>query len=225
MKLKSILILGIVFIIVFFIYLTTLDKKVYYLDLGIRDNNDYTYADMVNDYFIEINKQEKYINYFTSKDYRTTDLIRDVEDNKMVLQDNKKQTIKNALIKADLVTLNIGSNDLYYKLNSDVDSEEEIYNYIDEILTDLEDLFEYLREYCKEDIIFIGLHNKYDNKYIDFFEYINEKITKMCDENDIYFINPNNILEKEDYSDIYTESGNKKIYNEIKNIIDKNILK
>ena len=133
MKLKSILILGIVFIIVFFIYLTTLDKKVYYLDLGIRDNNDYTYADMVNDYFIEINKQEKYINYFTSKDYRTTDLIRDVEDNKMVLQDNKKQTIKNALIKADLVTLNIGSNDLYYKLNSDVDSEEEIYNYIDEI--------------------------------------------------------------------------------------------
>lgn len=225
MKLKSILVLGIVFIVVFFIYLTTLDKKVYYLDLGIRDSDDYTYADMISNYFIKINKQEKYINYFTSKDYRTTDLIRDIKDNKMVLQNNKKQTIKNALIKADLVTLNIGSNDLYYKLNSDIDSKEEIYNYIDEILNDIEELFSKLREYCKEDIIFLGFYNKYDNKNKEFFEYANERIIKMCNNNNIYFINPNTIIEKEDYSDIYKESGNKKIYNEIKNIIDKNILK
>ena len=67
----------------------------------------------------------------------------------------KKKSIKNALIKADLVTLSIGMNDFLYKMNLDVEefSMEELYDYVDEMSEDTDTLLRLLREYCKEDIM------------------------------------------------------------------------
>ena len=50
MKLKTIIYALIIFIAVFLIYLTTLDKKIYYLNLSI-DSETYTYDKLIKKRF------------------------------------------------------------------------------------------------------------------------------------------------------------------------------
>lgn len=200
MKIKTILIISIVIVFIFVIYLTTIDKKVYYLNLSdnysnLEDNYSYYYKE----YLIKEKKLEKYINDFDLNDYRITDLVRAIEDNKEVIINDKKQTIKNALIKADLITLSIGMNDINYKIGTNV--EVDLYDYVDESIKDMELLFTLIRQYSKEDIVFIGLYNVYGSKYNKIFSYINDKLDALCNEYDIKFL---------DISDII---GNKKIDN------------
>lgn len=186
---KKILFIASICLITFLIYLTTIDRKVYYLALGdlyaMGVNSygikDYGYKDSINDYLVSKNILEKSIS-FIDKDYRTTDLMRDIIDNK----ENDNIKLKQALIKADLVTISIGFNDLYGKVSKE---------YIDSSINDLKNLFIKIREYCKEDIIFIGyviddylmpyiddryeqLCNKYNIKYISFYENIGLLDTK-----------------------------------------------
>ena len=139
MKLKTILIGSIILLTTFLIYLTTLDKLVYFLALGDSLANgktpygesDYSYNDYLRDYIDNKDILEKYIDGFIVDDYRITDLVRDIEDNRKILINNKNQSIKNALIKADLVTLSIGMNELYYKLNTANLENNDIYDHID----------------------------------------------------------------------------------------------
>ena len=117
MKIKSLLCLSLIFILVFIIYLTTLDRDVYYLNISI-DNNKNSYDTYVKAYLEQEKKLEKYISAFASSNDRATDIIYSIKENKAVIINNKKQTIKNALIKADLVTLFIGLNDINYKVSA-----------------------------------------------------------------------------------------------------------
>ena len=73
MKLKSLLVIAVSLLLVFLIYLTTLDKKVYYLALGdslaVGINpyldKDYGYTDYVNDYLEDKGILEKYISEYS----------------------------------------------------------------------------------------------------------------------------------------------------------------
>ena len=119
MKWKALIFLALTFLIVFIIYLTTLDRKVYYLNLGDEiAGGDSNYGEWIKDYFKSKGKLEKYVSEFIEEDYRTTDLIHAIEDNRKVYSNGMNITLKNALIKADLVTLSIGSNDIYYKITT-----------------------------------------------------------------------------------------------------------
>jgi hypothetical protein len=116
---------------------------------------------------------------FNEVDYRTTDLLRDIKENKSIIINNKKQTIKNALIKADLITLSIGYNDLLYKISIENNDKNELLNHVDGVMEDIDELLNYIKEYCKEDIIVLGyyvpnLHKKNEiiNEYI---KYANDK--------------------------------------------------
>ena len=119
---KKILIIGVIILSIFIIYLTTLDKKVYYLvlgdeiSLGLTSNNKYekNYTEYIKEYLEEKNILEKYINEYTTQNYRITDIINDINNNKEI--EDTKKTLKNALIKADLVTLSIGTNDIISKI-------------------------------------------------------------------------------------------------------------
>ena len=74
--------------------------------------------------------------------WRTIDLIDYIEENKEIVVEGKKKTIKNALIKADLVTLSIGSNDVVSKLLLKNNyTKEELYNYLDEYLKDIQKIY------------------------------------------------------------------------------------
>ena len=211
MKFKTILIIALIVLTTFIIYLATIDRKVYYLDLNI---SNYKYEKSTRNYLKNKAKLEKFVTGYIEEDYRTTDLINDIKDNKYIILKNKKQTIKNALIKADLVTLTTGFNDFNYKIETE--SLKDLYNYADKVLIDIEELLEQVRQYCKEDIIFIGLNNIYGKNYEELFQYINNKIGEICYDNKIYFINP---MEFE--KDI---SVNQEIKKQIKQIIDDKIL-
>lgn len=211
MKFKTILIIALIVLTTFIIYLATIDRKVYYLDLNI---SNYKYEQSTKNYLKDKVKLEKFVTGYIEEDYRTTDLINDIKNNKYITIKNKKQTIKNALIKADLVTLTTGFNDFNYKIETE--SLKDLYNYADKVLIDIEELLEQVRQYCKEDIIFIGLNNIYGKNYEELFQYINNKIGEICYDNKIYFINP---MEFE--KDI---SVNQEIKKQIKQIIDDKIL-
>lgn len=220
MKWKVILFLALVFLLVFVIYLTTLDRKVYYLNLGdeiaLTDGN---YGDLIQNYLKSKGKLEKYVSEFSEEDYRTTDLIRAIEDNRKLFSNGNNITLKNALIKADLVTLSIGSNDIYYKITTA--SPKECYEYIDQVLVDLEKLMELIRQYCKEDIIMINYYNSYQERYNEIFFYINDKLQNLGNVYEIQIVDITDIM-KENTMDNRLPSIEEyeSIYQRMKNVIE-----
>lgn len=222
---KKILTIIIVLLSVFLIYLGFKDKEIYYFSMGdslangINSYNakDYGYSDYIKD---KLNVK-KYVS-FTNNNKRSIDFIKDIEDNVKI--DDK--TIQNALIKADIITLSVGMNDLFSNINFNNDfSVNDLYTKFEEVVGDLENLFKLLRTYSKEDIIYIGIYNCLkENSLDEFFIYANEQLKKLCENykityldiyddfnNTSYFDNPNSYFPNKD--------GYKLISNEIIDII------
>ena len=228
MKIKYLLILSVIILLVFLIYLTTIDKKIYYLSLGdymavglTNENENKGYSELLKKYLIKNNLLEIYINDYSNKSYRTTDLIKDIQANKIVKIKSKNKTLKNALIKADIITLAIGNNDIKDKLT--YSNSDELYKYSDEMLEDLEKLFKLIREYCKEDIYFIGLYNPYSSDFDKLFNYINKSSKELCEKYDIIYIDTYNLFSNNEILiDTYpTNSGYKEIFDILKRQINK----
>ncbi len=224
MKIKYLLIFGLISLIVFLIYLGTIDKKIYYLSLDSTDG----YNNLIANKLQKNNILESYINEYVDNSYRITDLIKDIEDNKKITINGKTKTLKNALVKADIITISIGSTDLFNQINY-TDDYDEIYDYIDEMLSDLEKMIKLVKQYCKEDIFLIGYYNPYEvNKIDELFNYLNKKIIDLCKENKINYIDISKIIDEKKYMDdklIINKDGNEAIYNEIFDKILKKVIK
>ena len=232
---KKILVLGVIITSIFLIYLTTIDKKVYYVSLGDEISLGMTkegyyeksYPIYVKEYLEEKNKLETFIDDYEIQGYRITDLINDINNNKEVEETNK--TIKNALIKSDLITLSIGTNDIISKINTEktltkIDYNR-LYKNIDEITQDLDKLLELIREYCKEDIILIGINiNTEDEKLNEIINYANEKFKETSKKNKIYYLDifKNEITEFKIYP---TKDEYKQLSEQIICTINSNLLK
>ena len=233
---KKILVLGIVLLGIFLIYLSTLDKKVYFLSLGdeisqginLYNKKDYNYNDYVKEYLENKKVLETYINLYFNDNMRTIDLIDYIEENKEIVVEGKKKTIKNALIKADLVTLSIGSNDVVSKLLLKNNyTKEELYNYLDEYLKDIENLFKLMRQYCKEDIVFIGYYNIFnDDTYNEYFKYLNKKVKKISNNYEINFVDIMDDIKNDKINNNFypTKDGHINIGKKIVDIVDDKIL-
>lgn len=191
MKWKTIITLIIIFISVFLIYKLNKDDKVYYVN--ISDNNKFSYSDDIENYLVNTKKLEKYINDFSNDDYRVTDLIRDILDNKQI---NDKQTIQNALIKADILTIQMGNNELNYKATTE--DITELFNYCDTLISDIDKLFNIIRKYCKEDIYFLGFYNYNSDYYDEIYNYLNLKVADLCGDYDIKFIDIKDLNSEEE---------------------------
>ncbi len=225
MKWKTILFLAFIFLTVFVIYLTTLDRKIYYLNLGdeiaLEDSN---YGGWIQDYLKSKGKLEKYVSEFSEEDFRTTDLIRAIEDNRKVYSNGTNIALKNALIKADLVTLSIGSNDIYYKITTA--SPRECYEYMDQILVDLENLFVIMRAYCKEDIVMLNYYNSYQERYDEIFEYMNDKLEDLSKVYQIHIIDIRDIMKENTMENRLPDREEyQSIYERIQNVIDTEIFR
>ena len=233
---KKILIIGIIVLSIFLIYLTTLDKKIYYLSLGdqislgMTKENYYekSYTNYIKEYLEEKNLLETYINSYEEQGKRITDIINDINNNKEIEETNK--TIKNSLIKSDLITISIGTNDIIAKINN-INKNEINYKILNEninsIIEDLDKLLKLIREYCKEDIIMIGIHIITDDEKIqELINYANEKFKETSEKYNITYINMYEILNLEEEYKIYpTKQEYEKIGNVIIDIINNNLLK
>lgn len=232
---KKILISSIILLSIFLIYLGNMDRKVYYLALGDSftkgltpyGNVEYSYTDYVKDYLQELGILEEYVNEYVSTNYRVTDLINDINNNKKISNNKNSKRLKNALIKADLVTLSIGSDELLSKitLNSNM-TQQDIYNYIDELFFDLDKLFKLMRQYCKEDIILIGYYNPFRTSNYntdEIFKYLDQKYNVLTRKYNINYIDIYKDLNKDEYFEnpksIYPNSVGYELIS--KKIIDK----
>ena len=202
MKMKKILFVVIIVLLVFLVYKVFLDNQIYYLNLNTISNDDYSkyYKETLE----QNDKLEYYNNDYNVEDYRITDLIRFINENTEIVVNGKKQTINHALIKADIITVWVGMNELSYKINTE--DIQELYRYSDTILMDLEELFLLLRKFSKEKIIFMNFYNPGNSKYDEVISYLNSKMNAIAIEYEIDVLDVshivNNKIEPEDYKKI-----------------------
>ncbi len=202
MKIKKILFVVVIVLLVFLVYKVFLDNQIYYLNLNTISNDDYSkyYKETLE----QNDKLEYYNNDYNVEDYRITDLIRFINENTEIVVNGKKQTINHALIKADIITVWVGMNELSYKINTE--DIQELYRYSDTILMDLEELFLLLRKFSKEKIIFMNFYNPGNSKYDEVISYLNSKMNAIAIEYEIDVLDVshivNNKIETEDYKKI-----------------------
>lgn len=208
MKIKTILIYIVIFLAIFLIYFFTKDNEIYYLNISDLNTK---YNNYLKDDFKRKNELEKYINY--TKNIRTTDLIRNIEENEKI----ENITIQNAIIKADIITLSIGNNDINYKINTS--TTREMYIYIDEMLEDIDKLYKLLRKYSKEKIYMIGYYNYYNISNEELINYLNLRIKDKCKDYNIKYIDISNLNINDFNKKELGLTGNKKIYEKLKNKI------
>jgi len=145
---KKVFLILILFISCYFIYNYTINEKVFYLTIGDSLSEgvneygiiSYGYNDYVKDYLIANNKLEEFNKVFTDKDYRIRDII-----NMLSYNEKKENNSLNRLIKkADIITISLGMNELYYKLEK---SKKNIYTYIDNMLNDYGKILNYINKF------------------------------------------------------------------------------
>ena len=221
---KILLFISLITIMIFLIYLTTIDREVYYLNISIEENEN-SYDKYICNYLEKKEKLEKYVTGYVDSNDRVTDLINIIDENKSIKINNHNQAIKNSLIKADLITIFIGLNDINYKIG--YSNINELYNYADSFLEDLKEMLKIIREYCKEDIILIGYYNIYGSYYDEYFDYINRKVELICKDYNIDFVSSSDVYENDKHIDsiLLNEKENHLIAKSIKKIIDRKILK
>lgn len=240
------IITGIILITIFFM---TRDKQIYYLSLGDSlaagqtPNNtiEESYGDYVAEYLKDKEVLEFYTKKFSKSGYRSIDLLNDLNNNKKVKVDGKEITIKHALIKADIVTVSIGSNDLFYKLNVgnefNMNEFDDIYTYVDEAISDVDKLLYELRKSCKEQIMVFGFYNPFTNFSSSLANtvepvivYANEKMKNLVkkydmtyvDIHDMFLANDNYLPSKLEIHP--TKDGYKAMAKSVINLIDKKTL-
>jgi len=191
MKIKVFLSLIIIILVVFFIYIFNFKEDKYYFNIMDKNYDYKTYNGMIKDKL----DLKTYVNY-VENDYRVTDLIRDIKDNKLI--DNKK--MQNILIKANIITLMMGNNELNYKIKN-IDMTE-LFEYSNSLLEDIDILFNLMRKYCKEKIFFIGFYNS-DDYYEEIYRYMNLRIKDICEHYDIVYIERKDIFNNKENTNIY----------------------
>lgn len=189
MNLKKIFIISILLLSIFLIYLTTMDKKVYFVALGdsvALGDKQTSYPKRVTEYLKSKDLLEESRLEFIQDDLRITDLMNDIEDNKKIIVNGKSKTIKNALIKADLVTLSIGNEELFYKLKTE--KANDLYDYIDEMMKDMNQLLELIKEYCKEDVFILGYFNSFSKQMDGYINYANQKLEALSKKYKMHYV-------------------------------------
>lgn len=189
-SIKKIVFVFIIFLVVFFIYKFNINNKIYYLSIGDYlsygldnfENTDNGYSAIIKDKYKK--NLQKYVNYSSDDDYRVNDLINDINDNKEVNYNNKEYKIQNLLIKANLITISIGMNDILYKNKIS-------YEYLDSLIYDMDRLLILIRKYNKDKIYILGFYDIINNN--DFIEYTNKRLKDICERNNVIYVDISNL--------------------------------
>ena len=205
---KAILILCIC-ISCYFIYNLTEDNTLYYLNIGdgiamgINDNNALSegYSIKLKNYLEDTNHLEDYNDSFTNKDYRITDVLRSIKYHDKIVINNDEATINELLKKADIITISLGMNELYYKLLLNNDN---IYSYVDAMMEDMKLLLKEVDRYNHKKVFVLGYYNTLNNND-DIFTYVNFSLKDIVEQQGFDFISIDNIINNDNY---FVENGN-----------------
>lgn len=194
---KKIIFILILFLSCFCIYISTTNKKLYYLNLGdgislYEKDNIYSYAYYIKKYLEEKKLLTGYNDYFTNEDYRIVDLIHHIEENTQTPSEKSPNTINQLIKKADIITLSIGMNELYYKLTKNT---ENIYTYVDNMLEEYETLLKLITEFPHKKVYMIGFYNV-TNKSHDVFTYANYHLSYLAKKYNCVFVNTQKIINR-----------------------------
>ena len=196
---KKIISILILFLSCYFIYNLTIDNELFYLSIGdgiakgITDDgnvSEYNYTDSIKNYLTSKNKLKGFNNSFVDKDYRITDLLRIIKYKEEIVVNNDHISINELLKKADIVTISLGMNELYYKILVDNNN---IYSYIDGMLSDMELLLKEVDRYNHKKVIVLGYYNTKDNNK-DIFNYVNYKLKNIVNKRGFEFIDLDKII-------------------------------
>lgn len=171
---KKIVFLVIIVLLTFIIYKFSQNNRKYYF--SIKDNN-YEYSSLIKKNISELKK----ITVYEQEDIGITELIRNIKNNIKV--DDKN--IQNILVKADIITIDIGNNELDYQIKKD--DINNLYYYIDKTLKRIEKLLKLIRIYSKEKIYVIGFYTE-SEYYSELIKYLNIKVEDICKKYSIVFI-------------------------------------
>lgn len=196
---KKIISILILFLSCYFIYNLTIDNELFYLSIGdgiakgITDDgnvSEYNYTDSIKNYLTSKNKLKGFNNSFVDKDYRITDLLRIIKYKEEIVVNNDHISINELLKKADIVTISLGMNELYYKILVDNNN---IYSYIDGMLSDMELLLKEVDRYNHKKVIVLGYYNTKDNNK-DIFNYVNYKLKNIVNKRGFEFVDVDKII-------------------------------
>ena len=212
------LIFIIVCITIYCIYIYSPTKNTIYTSIGdsyaegINNYNvkSYGYTEYIRDY---LNKKKilKSDYLYAKKDYMINDLYNDILLN--------RDQIKMNLRKTNILTINIGLNDIL--LEKQLNNNE---NYIKKIENDYKNLIKEIKKYCKGKIYIIGYVNFYPQESVE--KSILDKYNNFCQqlsvEENIFYVDNKNI-ENDTYIDkkeiIYpSQKGYEQIYKNFRKI-------
>ena len=179
---KKIIFIIILFLSCYIVYNLTLSDRLHYVTLGdslskgvnIYGVKQYGYSDYIKDYLEQENRLSSFDNTFTDSNYRITDLLRLIEYNEVKNVNGVDVSLNRLLKKADVITLSIGMNELYYKLKL---NDNNIYNYMNGILGDMEQLLKYINKFNHKKVFVLGYYNI--GGYQEEINYINVKLKNI----------------------------------------------
>ncbi len=195
---KKILLIVVICLSCYSIYEVTADENIFYLSMGdflsrgVNNHNhvDKGYFDEITAYLGDNNKLDGSDNSFSDKDMRITDLLRMIEYNDEKVIEGQTLSINNLLNKADVITVSVGLNELYYKLFANTDN---IYYYASEMLEDMGRLMEEISRYNHKKVFVMGYYNVTDDNQ-DVFVYLNHKLRMMARDYGFEFVDLDGIL-------------------------------
>lgn len=193
---KSLVVFFLAVISIYGIYNLAYDKKFNYLVIGDELASGHTpfdtygpsYVDYVYDY-IKTEKKEAIINKtFIKEDLRIKDLIEELKNpNK-----EEKETLPSLVNHADIITISIGSEELFSKLRSNknlyLNDNKKIYNYIDDMTKEFDELLMRMRKITNKPIYLVGYYSPFfidkdtETNIDSIFNYIDTKF-KMLEKN------------------------------------------
>lgn len=174
----------------------------------------YSFNDYLKEDYITKHKLNHYIEY-ASSNKTIKELIYEIKDNKEVTLKNEKIEIKQAINKADILTIAIGMDELASK---------KITNQIkNEYLHALEELLSMVNMLNQNKVIIISLYTWGKNDLLTI-EKLNASMRDIALTNGFLFVDINKILMNEEYflqKDSYYINylGHKRIYEEIKKVL------
>ena len=174
----------------------------------------YSFNDYLKEDYLTIHKLNNYIEY-ASRDKTIKELIYEIKENKEITLKNEKIEIKQAINKAEILTIAIGMDELASK---------KITNQIkNEYLHDLEELLSMVNMLNQNKVIIISLYTWGKNDLLTI-EKLNASMRDIALTNGFLFVDINKILMNEEYflqKDSYYINylGHKRIYEEIKKVL------